>query len=120
MQTKFVRAPETVNIDCAEDYTDHMSPRPKKIRKCHGKFCGRAFKPTGTPLTELTKVSLFRDELEALRLCDSEGMTQEEAGQCMGVSRGTIQRIITVARKKTAQALTEGQAIIFVDDGEQA
>jgi predicted DNA-binding protein (UPF0251 family) len=33
----------------------------------------------------------------------------------MGVSRGTIQRIITGARKKTAQALTEGQALIFID-----
>lgn len=97
-----------------------MSPRPKKIRKCHGTFCGRAFKPTGTPLTELTKISLYRDELEALRLCDGEGMTQEEAGKCMGVSRGTIQRIITVARKKTAQALTQGQALLFVDDSEEA
>ena len=78
-----------------------MSPRPKKIRKCQGKFCGNAFKPTGTPLTDLRKVELHRDELEALRLCDAEGLTQEEAGLSMGVSRGTIQRIITVARKKT-------------------
>jgi len=92
-----------------------MSPRPKKIRRCQGSFCGRAFKPTGTPLSELKQISLYRDELEALRLCDNEGMTQEEAGQSMGVSRGTIQRIITVARKKSAQALTEGYAIVFVD-----
>lgn len=96
-----------------------MSPRPKKIRHCQGQFCGRAFKPTGTPLTELEQVQLFRDELEALRLCDGEGLTQEEAGRKMGVSRGTIQRIITLARKKTATALTEGQALIFVDDDEQ-
>lgn len=96
-----------------------MSPRPKKMRKCQGGFCGRAFKPTGTPLTELGQVELYRDELEALRLCDGEGMTQEEAGQSMGVSRGTIQRIITVARKKTAIALTAGQALIFVDDEEK-
>lgn len=96
-----------------------MSPRPKKMRKCQGRFCGRAFKPTGTPLTELGQVELYRDELEALRLCDGEGMTQEEAGQSMGVSRGTIQRIITVARKKTAIALTAGQALIFVDDEEK-
>jgi predicted DNA-binding protein (UPF0251 family) len=34
----------------------------------------------------------------------------------MGVSRGTIQRIITIARKKTATALTGGLALIFVDD----
>jgi predicted DNA-binding protein (UPF0251 family) len=46
-------------------------------------------------------------------------MTQEEAGQSMGVSRGTIQRIITLARKKTATALTAGHALIFVDDEEK-
>ena len=91
-----------------------MSPRPKKIRRCQGNFRGRAFKPTGTPLTELKQIVLHRDELEALRLCDSEGMTQEEAGETMGVSRGTIQRIITIARKKSAQALTEGHALVFV------
>jgi predicted DNA-binding protein (UPF0251 family) len=95
-----------------------MSPRPKKARNCQGRFCGRAFKPTGTPLTELQQIELHRDELEALRLCDREGMTQEEAGQSMGVSRGTIQRIITLARKKTATALTSGHALIFVDDEE--
>lgn len=96
-----------------------MSPRPKKTRKCQGRFCGRAFKPTGTPLTELKKIELYRDELEALRLCDEEGMTQEEAGQSMGVSRGTIQRIITIARKKTATALTAGHALVFVDQDEE-
>ena len=92
-----------------------MTPRPKKLRHCEGQFCGRAFKPTGTPLPELQQVDLYRDELEALRLCDFVGLTQEEAGVKMGVSRGTIQRIITGARKKTAQALTEGQAHVFVD-----
>jgi len=97
-----------------------MSPRPKKIRHCQCNFCGRAFKPTGTPLTELEQVRLYRDELEALILCDSEGLTQEEAGRKMGVSRGTIQRIITLARKKTATALAEGQALIFVNEDEQA
>lgn len=93
-----------------------MSPRPKKERYCEGDFCGRAFKPTGSPLQELQQLNLHRDELEALRLCDFEGLTQEEAGRRMGVSRGTIQRIITGARKKTAQALTEGQALVFVDE----
>ncbi len=77
-----------------------------------------AFKPTGTPLHELRQIELHRDELEAMRLCDREGLTQEEAGKRMGVSRGTIQRIITVARKKTAAALSEGMALIFVEDEE--
>lgn len=36
----------------------------------------------------------------------------------MGVSRGTIQRIVATARKKLATALSEGKAIVFVDDEE--
>ncbi len=62
---------------------------------------------------------MYRDEMEVLRLCDMEGLTQEEAGQSMGVSRGTIQRIITVARRKVATALTRGNAIIYVDEVKQ-
>ncbi len=61
---------------------------------------------------------MYRDELEALRLCDRDGLTQEEAGQFMGVSRGTIQRIVATARKKLATALSEGKAIVFVGDEE--
>ncbi|MEA3469542.1 MAG: DUF134 domain-containing protein [Thermodesulfobacteriota bacterium] len=93
-----------------------MSPRPKKLRKCQGNFCGQAFKPTGKPLSKLTQIELFRDEMEALRLCDRDGLTQEEAGLQMGVSRGTIQRIITIARRKTAEALSEGRALVFVEE----
>ena len=93
-----------------------MSPRPKKIRKCEGDFAGGLFKPAGSPLNELKQIELHRDEMEAFRLCDSEGLTQEEAGERMGVSRGTVQRIVTVARKKVATSLAMGYAIIFVED----
>ena len=50
-------------------------------------------------------------ELEAIRLVDVEGLSQEEAGERMGVSRGTIWRLLQEARRKTAQALTEGRRI---------
>ncbi len=93
-----------------------MSPRPKKIRRCEGSFCGRAFKPTGTPLPELRHITLYRDELEVLKLCDYEGLFQEQAGERMGVSRGTVQRILTSARKKTAEALSTGAALVFEDE----
>ena len=56
-------------------------------------------------------VSMERDELEALRLCDSKGLTQTEAGAKMGVSRSTVQRILGSARKKAATALSECRAI---------
>ena len=50
-------------------------------------------------------------ELEALRLVDLEGLSQEEAGKKMGVSRGTVWRIVQSARKKTVQALTESRTV---------
>ena len=87
--------------------------RPKKIRHCEGLRCSRAFKPARIPLAELQHIPLLRDELEALRLCDMQGLSQEQAGQSMGISRGTVQRILTTARRKVAQALVEGAALIF-------
>jgi predicted DNA-binding protein (UPF0251 family) len=74
---------------------------------------GRAFKPTGIPMTQIERITLFDDELEALRLCDFDGLTQEEAGEKMGISRGTVQRLLSSARKKTAEALSECKAIVF-------
>lgn len=89
--------------------------RPKKTRFCVGIICGQAFKPTRIPMDELKQVNLLYDEVEALRLCDLEGMTQEQAGHQMGVSRGTVQRILTTARKKVASAIVNGEALILTD-----
>jgi predicted DNA-binding protein (UPF0251 family) len=50
-------------------------------------------------------------ELEAFRLVDLEGLSQEEAGRKMGVSRGTIWRLVQSARRKTAKALSEGRPL---------
>jgi predicted DNA-binding protein (UPF0251 family) len=93
-----------------------MSPRLKKKRCCEGDFCGQAFKPVGLPLRKLAQIMLYRDELEVLKLCDFEGLTQEQAGKRMGVSRGTIQRLLTGARKKVAEALVLGAALVFSED----
>ncbi len=64
-------------------------------------------------MTELEKVQLAHDELEAVRLCDVEGMTQAEAGEAMGVSRGTVQRLVCSARKKIVEAILLGQALMI-------
>jgi predicted DNA-binding protein (UPF0251 family) len=90
-----------------------MSPRCKKPRQCRCTFKGKAFKPTGVPMSEVERIFLSRDELEALKLCDLDDLTQEEAGERMGVSRGTVQRILAAARKKVAEALSQGRAIVF-------
>ncbi len=90
-----------------------MSPRYKKPRTCGCSFKGKAFKPTGVPMTELETVTLYIDELETLKLCDHDGLTQEEAGQKMGISRGTVQRLLSSARGKVAIALSECKALLL-------
>lgn len=89
-----------------------MSPRPKKSRSCSCKFMGKAFKPTGVPMNEIEKIPFYEDELEAFKLCDFDGLTQEEAGIKMGISRATVQRMLASARKKTAEALTTCKALV--------
>ena len=69
------------------------------------------FKPRGIPMFELEEVYLTVDEREALRLADLLGMSHEDAGRQMGVSRATFGRIIQRARMTVADALINGKAI---------
>ncbi|KIH75906.1 Predicted DNA-binding protein, UPF0251 family [Geoalkalibacter ferrihydriticus] len=99
-----------------------MSPRPRKPRNCacpHHPPDGSVFKPAGTPMRDLEKIYLDHDEFDALHLCDGEGMTQEQAGERLGVSRGTVQRLTASGRKKIIEALAEGRALIIAADGEE-
>jgi len=53
------------------------------------------------------------DEFEALRLCDAEGLDQTAAGERMGVSRGTVQRLLATARGKLVTAILDRDAIVM-------
>lgn len=79
-------------------------PNPAKTRK---------FIPH--PLTKESTIILEPAELETLRLVDLEGLSQQQAGIKMGVSRGTIWRLVKSARKKVTQALTEGQILVVTN-----
>jgi uncharacterized protein len=84
---------------------------PPKLR-CVKHLPGAAyFKPRGVPMTELDEVVLALDELEALRLVDFEALSQEQAGEQMGVSRGTIGRLLEKGRKIVVDALLHGKAL---------
>ena len=72
------------------------------------------FKPRAIPLSMLEEVNLSLDELEALRLCDLRNLEQKEAAKKMKISQSTLQRILTSARKKVAEALTKGKAIKII------
>ena len=71
------------------------------------------FKPAGVPARELEQLQLAVDELEALRLVDLEGLTQEQAAEEMGISRQTVGRVLERGRAKVAEALVGGKAILI-------
>ena len=74
-------------------------------------------------MKEIASEVLSLDQFEALRLCDVERLEQEEAGRRMGVSRGTVQRLLYSGRKQLVEAIAKNNAIIInlrsgeVDDG---
>jgi len=85
--------------------------RPPKCRLVERLPAVTYFKPQGIPMSQLSEVNLTVEELEAVRLCDLEGLDQEICADKMAVSRPTFHRIITSARKKIAGALINGLAI---------
>jgi predicted DNA-binding protein (UPF0251 family) len=87
--------------------------RPAKTRRCRRFLGDQVFKPRQIPLSELDTIRLELSELEAMRLCDLEGRDQEEAGVQMGVSRGTVQRLLKRGRSKTVRALLESSALVI-------
>jgi predicted DNA-binding protein (UPF0251 family) len=88
-------------------------PRPRKTRFCRRYRADRVYKPQGIPLRDLAVVDLSLDQFEAMRLCDVERMDQTEAGAILGVSRGTVQRLLYNARKELVLAILAGKAITF-------
>lgn len=46
-----------------------------------------------------------------MRLKDAEGLEQEECARLMQISRPTFVRLVQSARKKIAQALTQGKGL---------
>ena len=104
----------TIHLYCRESVETARSdfvPRPVKLRKVEHMPKHNYFKPMGIPKCELEEVDLKVEELEAMRLKDIEGLSQEECAGRMHVSRQTFQNIIDSARKKVASALTKGMAI---------
>jgi predicted DNA-binding protein (UPF0251 family) len=69
-------------------------------------------------MPELEVSFLREDELEALRLCDLEGLDQVGAGERMGVSRGTVQRLLKAGRETVVRALVRGEALVIGEAGE--
>lgn len=87
--------------------------RPFKNRMVSGKPGSVVYKPAGVPARVLQWVVLGMDEFESIRLLDHDGLSQEQAAEAMSVSRPTVTRVYSSARKKIAEALTEGKAVLI-------
>ena len=85
--------------------------RPKKNRLVGFNPKINYFKPRGIPVLDLKEVCLTIDERESIRLADLEGLSHEEAGRQMGISRATFGRIIQQARNTIADAIIHGKAV---------
>ena len=85
--------------------------RPRKLKLVEEAPRSDYYKPRGIPMSELEETNITLEELEALRLVDLEGLYQVEAAGRMGVSRQTIQRMITGARAKLVGAILDGKAL---------
>ena len=92
-----------------------MSPRPCKPRKVSNPPLISGLKPYGDKLKmdNVSSIFLYLEEYEAIRLCDYEIMNHEQAAKMMDVSRPTLTRIYTSARRKIADALVNGRQIII-------
>jgi len=85
--------------------------RPRNIRRIYFQPDITYFKPVGISMINLKETVLNFDELEAIRLVDSEGMEQSKAGKKMKISQSTLSRLLSTGRKKLADAIIAGQAI---------
>jgi uncharacterized protein len=86
-------------------------PRPLKLRQVTGVPAVTFFKPAGIPMANIEMVTLALEEVEALRLKDTEDLHQEECARRMCVSRATFHQVLKSARSKVADALVNGKAI---------
>lgn len=92
--------------------------RPKiKRHICAEKFAKCSlFKPNGIPATKLIKISIESDELEAVRLVDIEGLSQQDAAKRMQVSRQTFANILKKSRFNISNALINGHALVLPNE----
>lgn len=77
------------------------------------------FGPPGMAAHPVGPVVLTYAELEAIRLVDLEGLSQEEASARMGISRRTFWSDLRSARVKVATALVHGRPI-RIESGDYA
>ncbi len=86
-------------------------PRKQRCRWIEGYPDHWEFSPEEVSNKEAVVMTL--DEFETIRLLDREGLTQEQCAERMGVARTTVTAIYDSARRKIAEALTDGKRLMI-------
>lgn len=98
---------------------DNM-PRNPSQKTIRSNPPARSFTPSGGSFASgQSDVNLLLEEWEALRLVDYAGMEQTRAALSMGISRQSVQMLLSSARTKLARAVVEGLTLQIVGDQEQ-
>lgn len=111
---------DVITLDLIEDWIYYWhklifrslmprKPGPKIIRAMPA---ARIFLPSSYPPDDARGgIFLLLEEWEALRLVDYAGMEQSQAARSMGISRQSVQMLVSSARGKLARAVVEGLAL---------
>ncbi|PKL58487.1 MAG: hypothetical protein CVV34_02025, partial [Methanomicrobiales archaeon HGW-Methanomicrobiales-5] len=70
-----------------------------------------SFGPANAGINTPEEAILSVDEFEAVRLKDLESFDQSECAEMMDISQPTFHRLVVSARRKIADALTNGKTI---------
>ena len=88
---------------------------PRKIKDPVFKHFIPVIPPDVIKKANAEPIYLYYDEFEAVRLVDLEGLTQDQAGVKMNISRGTIWRLLQEGRKKIILALVDGRQLYIIE-----
>ncbi len=94
-------------------------PRNPSLKNIRSTPPARSFQPSGAgAATGRSDVNLQLEEWEALRLVDYAGLGQVQAAASMGISRQSVQMLVSSARTKIARAVVEGLPLFIVGNQE--
>ena len=83
--------------------------RPRRCRRISSEPDYKSFIPDGIPCGE--QIVLTLDEFEVIRLIDLKGLTHEQCGKQMEISRTTVTEIYQNARRKIADSIINGKIL---------
>ena len=89
--------------DASEDFMQPMRGRP--LKEIAIEDFPKVEKVIPSPQISNETIFLSIAEFEALRLVDLEGLNQDETGNLMHISRGTIWRLLDSGRRKLIQVI---------------